>query len=530
MVRTRVQRRRHTNRRQTTGRGLSADEAFIGLVDYGLFGEKLPPCFTSEGLSKLISEKLLELITGNNGGRLKKLLKTRHDFLRYEALRDVSIPRQMGVPHPESYIVQCLALKRHWEKIKKHCAKPKTPVSRIFAQKISGKRIFQMNYKGIERFENEEADIRTMTGSHYIVRTDISKCFPSIYTHSIPWALHGHSESKRNHALSLPGNLLDKATQNTRDGQTNGLLIGPHASNVISEIILTQIDHDILKKGYDRFSRNIDDYTFYAKTHNEAENFIHDLTIQLREYELTLNERKTAILPMPVPLEEDWVRELSSFRFPNKGKISFGLVQSLLDLALKLAHGAETYAVLNYAIQMVPKNLNSRAKRLFVQHVVNLALLYPYLAPLLDKHVFDKHNYDGIEKVRREFVDELLAIGIQRIYPDAIAHALYYSLKYDLQFSMSEDKLGKEITGQIIEIDDCISMVLLREYAKRHGLKSIQDAIRERANKLKGVDSREQDRFWLLIYQVWREETLRDKGQTFLADLKRERFSFVHFP
>ncbi len=523
MVRIQV----HTqNRRQTTGLGLSADDAFIGLVDYGLFGDKLPPCLTSEGLSDHVSEELLPLTTESNERKLKKILKGRnHDFIRYEALRDVNIPRQMGVPHPDSYIVQCLALKRHWEKIKKHCAKPKIPVSLIFARKISDKRIFQMNYKGIERFENEEADIRTMTGAHYIVRTDISKCFPSIYTHSIPWALHGRSKAKKNHCLSLPGNLLDKATQNTRDGQTNGLLIGPHTSNVISEIILTQIDHEILKKGYDRFSRNIDDYTFYARTRAEADNFIRDLVMQLREYELALNERKTDIRPMPVPVEEDWVRELNSFRFPNREKISFAPVQSFLDLALKLAHGAETSAVLNYAIKMVPKNLNSRAKRLFVQHVVNLAVRYPYLAPLLDEHVFAKHSHDGIEKVKREFIDELLAIGIQKVYPDAIAHALYYALKYDLQFNTTEDKLQ-----EIVTIDDCVSMVLLREYAKRHKIKSIRGAIRERANKLKGMDSQEQERFWLLIYQVWREKTLRDEGQTFLADLKRERFNFVHFP
>ena len=435
-----------------------------------------------------------------------------------------------GFPTLKSHIVQCLALKRHWAKIKSHCAKPKTPVSRIFARKTSSKRIFHMNYKGKERFENEEVDIHMMTGAHYVVRTDISKYFPSIYTHSIPWALHGRSKSKKNYRLSLLGNLLDKATQNTRDGQTNGLLIGPHTSNVISEIILTQIDHKMLQKGYEGFSHNIDDYTFYAKTHNEAENFIHDLAIQLREYELTLNERKTDILPMPVPLEEDWVQALNSFRFPGKGKISFGPVQALLDLALKLSHGAETYAVLNYAIKMIPKCLNRRAKRLFVQHVVNLALLYPYLAPLLDEHVFDKHRYDGMEKVMREFADELLAIGIQRIYPDAIAHALYYSLKYGLQFNMSEDKLEKEITKKIIEIDDCVSMVLLREYAKRHGIKSIQNVIRERSKKLRGADPREKDRLWLLIYQVWIEKTLRSEDQPFLADLKKSRFSFVRFP
>ncbi|MCE2487479.1 MAG: hypothetical protein J4F42_18345, partial [Desulfurellaceae bacterium] len=40
------------NRRQTTGRDLDADEAFRGLVDFGLFNEKVPPCFSSEGLER----------------------------------------------------------------------------------------------------------------------------------------------------------------------------------------------------------------------------------------------------------------------------------------------------------------------------------------------------------------------------------------------------------------------------------------------------------------------------------------------
>ena len=513
-------------RRQTTGLGLSEDEAFVGLVDYGLFSEKLPPCFTSKGLSSHVPNILLKLTTENDPKNLDKLLKKRkHDFIRYEPLRDVNIPRQMGVPHPESHIVQCLALKRHWVKIKGHCAKPKIPVSRLFVRKTSSERVFRMNYEGKERFENEEADIREMTGAHYVACTDISNCFPSIYTHSIPWALHGRSKSKKDHSVLLEGNLLDRVTQGTRDGQTNGLLIGPHSSNVVSEIILTRIDYEMIQKGYKRFSRYIDDYTFYAKTHDEAEKFIHDLGMQLREYELVLNGNKTEILPMPLPIKEDWVRELNTFRLPAKGStVRFGTVRSLLDLALRLAHGAETYAVLNYAIKMVPPRLDSRAKRLFVQETINLALLYPYLAPILDEHVFDKHRYDGIEKVILDFIEQLLAIGIQRIYSDAIAHALYYSLKHNLQLSTPEEKLR-----EIIKMDDCLSDVLLLEYAKRYRVKSIRDAIRRRADKLKGMDIREKDRFWLLIYQVWRDKTLRDEGQLFLAELKRNRFGFISF-
>lgn len=388
-------------RRQTTGLGLSEDEAFIGLVDYGLFSEKLPPCFTSKGLSDHVPNvpNILLLTKEDDPKELDNILKKRkHDFIRYEPLREVNIPRQMGVPHPESHIVQCLALNRHWATIKGHCAKPKTPVSRLFVRKTSSERVFQMNYEGEERFDNEEADIGKMTGAHYVARTDISNCFPSIYTHSIPWALHGRSKSKKCRSVLLAGNLLDKATQGIRDGQTNGLLIGPHSSNVVSEIILTRIDYEMTKKGYERFSRYIDDYTFYAKTYDEAEKFILD------------------------------------------------------------------------------------------------------------------------------FIEHLLVIGIQRIYSDAIAHALYYSLKHNLQLSTLEDKFI-----EVIAIDDCLSDVLLLKYAKRYRIKRIREAIRRRANKLKDMETQEKDRFWLLIYQVWREETLRGEGQAFLAELKRNRFSFISF-
>ena len=180
-----------------------------------VISEKLPPCFTSKGLSDHVPNvpNILLLTKEDDPKELDNILKKRkHDFIRYEPLREVNIPRQMGVPHPESHIVQCLALNRHWATIKGHCAKPKTPVSRLFVRKTSSERVFQMNYEGEERFDNEEADIGKMTGAHYVARTDISNCFPSIYTHSIPWALHGRSKSKKCRSVLLAGNLLDKAT------------------------------------------------------------------------------------------------------------------------------------------------------------------------------------------------------------------------------------------------------------------------------------------------------------------------------
>lgn len=511
--------------RYTTGRGLSADAAFVGLVDYGLFAEKLPPYFSSEGLSSHVPQDLMGITTENRKRELTRLLKNRvHDYIRYEALLNVKVFRPIGIPHPESHLIQCLALKRYWKEIVEHCARPLRPASRLFVRRLTDKRVFSMNYRARDRYRNEEVDIWNRMGAHFLVKTDISNCFPSIYTHSIPWALHGLDQAKRNRReVKLPGNLLDKTTQGTRDGQTNGIIIGPHTSNVISEIILTKIDFEMNKKGYKQFTRHIDDYEYPAKTYKEAEDFIREIGMQMREYELVLNERKTEILPLPVSIEENWIRELTRYQWSSKdGYIHFGEVSSFMDLALELAHAAENLAVLNYAIQMVPSRLSDRAKRLFVQQAANLALLYPYLAPLLEKHVFDKHPYDGIAAFIRSFNNELLDIGVQKIQSDAISHALFYSLKHNVQFSEIEKYQEK-----VVEIDDCVSLVLLFEYAKLNGCAAICEMIIERANELRGLEMREKDRYWLLIYQVWCEKTLECEEQPFLAELKRRGLSFV---
>lgn len=216
---------------------LSNNDVFIGLLDHGLFSEKAPPCFTSKGLSELASALLIDLFKEDDERELKKKIGDKaHDYIRYESLRDINIPRHLGIPHPESYAVQALAIKNHWAEIKAHCEKPNPRVSQIYVRHVSGGRIFEMNYKGAERYRLEEDEISWMAGAEFLVKADISACFPSIYTHSIPLALHGREEAKKKRGLlALSGNLLDQCTQCIRDGQTNGLLIGPHSSKKLSK-------------------------------------------------------------------------------------------------------------------------------------------------------------------------------------------------------------------------------------------------------------------------------------------------------
>ena len=467
---------------------------------------------------------MLNTLAEKDDRKLRKALeKTRHDFIRYDALRDVNVPRQLGAPHPESHLLQCLVMEHYWGQIKRHCRKPAIPASRTYVRKMSANRVFHMTYKGKERDGLEERDLRRMAGAQYVVTADISACYPSIYTHSIPWAMHGKTKAKKIRGSSLPGNLLDSVTQGTRDGQTNGLLIGPDTSSVISEIILTEIDAIVQSEGFKRFSRYIDDYTYYARTHEEAEQFVHQLSLSLRDYELVLNERKTSIATMPRTIESDWVRELQSFPFPNPEElVDRRTVRNFLDLALDLATKRETNSVLNYAFKMIPNNLSDPAKRFVVLQVVSLAVLYPYLAPILNEYIFQRHQFAGIKPIIYDFIVSLIRAGIQKIYPDAIAHGLYYSLIYRMPLSQLEADLL-----DVVDIGDCLTNVLLLEYAGLFGAPKIRSRVQQFTDSLLTLERREKDRYWLLIYQMWATNTLDGEGQAYLARLKRSGFQFL---
>lgn len=522
---------------------LSSDDVLKGLLDHGLFAEKIPPCFTTEGLTEFVSSSMGTLLDETNEKKLREALADRaHDFVRYEALRDSNIPRHLGVPHPEAYAVQALAIAKHWQAIATQCNKPKPVFSRIHVRHIGYGRIFEMNYKGNERFRLEEDEQKWMSGAQYVVEADITTCFQSIYTHSIPWALDGKAAAKKTNSITkLPGNLLDKCTQNTRDRQTNGLLIGPHASNIISEIILTQIDADLQAKGHLKIMRHVDDYRFYAGTYEDAERFIKDLGLALRAYEMSLNEKKTKIVPLPSPSEADWVLVLNRHPLPKDQELKFSEIRSFLDRALTCAQSIGKSTPLNYAIKMLaksqikknpvdsdettPRKLSLRAKRMYAQEAMNLALAYPYLAPMLDEYVFTPYWHADLKDKIAVFATALVQLGLRKLYPDAIAHAIFLSLKYDFALGLKDQQLK-----EVVALDDCIVNVLLLEYAKVKDRPQLEKAVKKRCNSLKTADQRDKDRHWLLIYQVWTEAELRGRDQGFLADLKGKEFAFFSSP
>lgn len=263
---------------------ISEDALYEGLLAYGFFADKLPPVFNAISFFHYC-ENLSDSFS-----------KGWNKYITFRVIRNNGVPRIMGIPNPFKYQRLCFALKSNWDLIKEHFHRQTDNqdyrISRIHIRKAPNKKcIFKMRYNNWHNDENPELDLLIQDNgiSHILIKADLSTCFPSIYTHSIPWAFVGKELAKQNYSdKDAWYNKIDSNCSDMHNGETHGILIGPHTSNLISEVILTVIDKTLYDKGY-RYIRNIDDYECYVRSYDEAQRFLADLESTLDEFDLRLN-------------------------------------------------------------------------------------------------------------------------------------------------------------------------------------------------------------------------------------------------
>ncbi|MFN0110808.1 MAG: RNA-directed DNA polymerase [Blastocatellia bacterium] len=132
----------------------------------------------------------------------------------------------------------------------------------------------------------------------HVLHTDVTDCYGSLYTHSIPWALHGLPEAKKNKGnKSLLGNKIDSHIQASRYGQTNGISQGSVLMDFIAEIVLGYVDEQIncaLGHPTDfRILRYRDDYRIFANSDDRAEEILKIISDKLRSVGMKLGVSKT---------------------------------------------------------------------------------------------------------------------------------------------------------------------------------------------------------------------------------------------
>ena len=153
----------------------------------------------------------------------------------------------------------------------------------------------------LTKFYESKEFIRLEKKFKMLRHLDISKCFYSIYTHSIAWATKTKEFAKNNTKAYSFESHFDSLMQRSNYNETNGIVVGPEFSRIFSEIILQSIDRtiqDLLAKDnlvegvHYAIRRYVDDYSIFANSDSDMEKIDRLVRVELSKYKLYTNESK----------------------------------------------------------------------------------------------------------------------------------------------------------------------------------------------------------------------------------------------
>lgn len=507
---------------------LSPEEVYEGLLSYGMFSDNLPSFLQS-----------IDFFDWCEKQKESTFQKEETTPVYYESIRNINIPRILTIPNPVAYRNLCFNLKNNWSDIllhfqthtdsqdwkvsrihirktrenKKILVMGKYDTLRVINRQIDREQLFDMGYSDYK--EDDDPLLKFKIGARFQAHADISNCFGSIYTHSLTWAIAGKANAKvkRN---GFWYNDLDTLLMHTNNGETHGILIGAHAYNLVSEIVLVVVDNDLVKKGY-KFIRHIDDYICLTENYEKAENFLADLSNELRKYGLILNGKKVSIKDLPATRNPSWIVDISNHPVILLNYLNYSVMVNYLDFLLGLLKKNDDDAtILNYGIKVITgKHASKNAVEYLISTVHHLVILYPYLISLLENQLFERYAVEA--STIKSIADNLLVYGTKRNSYELVAYSIYFSLKYDFEFDINSTLLE-----QVGNLDDCLTLLLAYLYdKKKYGARS--KVIKQHKIVAEHLYDNNEDNYWLYYYEV----LPANKLQKYWSKMKKDKISFL---
>lgn len=214
--------------------------------------------------------------------------------------------RPLTLIHPIIYVdlVNQITLEKNWDDIVKRF-KEFQKDDRVICTSIPIESTVQKSNQTVQIlswWKNlEQAQIKMSLDFEYCIQSDITDCYPSIYTHTISWALHGKEWAKAHrHSKDGIGNMIDNKIQSLQGGQTNGIPQGSVLMDFIAEMVLGYADLQLLElvekakieKEF-KILRYRDDYRIFSNHLDVAEKIMKLLSEVLLDLNLKINSKKT---------------------------------------------------------------------------------------------------------------------------------------------------------------------------------------------------------------------------------------------
>jgi hypothetical protein len=387
----------------------------------------------------------------------------------------------LSLPHPLAHAKLCFAIYENWEQLE-YVTSNKTSI--IKPQSHGDGRVIIMDYEAV--VPKSIRLLKQSFGARFRVHADISNCFPSVYSHALPWALVGFDDAKKNKSANEWFNKIDKSLRLTKRNETQGIAIGPATSNVISEIILARVDEKLSEKF--NFVRFIDDYTCDCASEQEAQDFLRQLSQELSIYKLMLNVKKTKIRRLPASQSEEWVLELST-KIPHGKEVNSYEAIQFLDYAVGLSNRYPEGSVLKFAFKAIlNKELTFMAKFDVLRFGITLSFYNPVLLPLLETLIDETWILSGIDSIQK--INCIVEENTKLFRSDGMCWGLYLLSKFD-------GKIEESVASKVIATGDVFSILML------YWSGQYMELVKEFADSLDKDDLYTLDNYWLLLYQLY---------------------------
>lgn len=367
----------------------------------GYFPRELPPGLTTERLGAVASALTIS----------KKRSKEWSTPARFSIGRPGGLRRQLSLTNPISQLAVASVVVEEWDKLSRHLERSTFSLSRPVATGHPNSRALAPSRRFFDRpYER----LRRRRLAAYTLHADIAQFYPTIYTHSIPWALNGREAAKaalRSGTISsLLGDRLDEAMRTANDGQTVGIPIGPDTSLVVSEILLSSVDDALAtRKDLEIVNglRYVDDIELYFRSRAQAEDALVALEAELLRYELALNASKTSVTEMPLNIESSWRSVLHTTPVSSStDRRAANDLAALFNLALEARRGNPNDPVVSYALQKARGLIRGPLSSAVVQDVALSSLNYepsafPYVCEVLidamaQGYKWDQQSVEGV--------------------------------------------------------------------------------------------------------------------------------------
>ena len=271
------------------------------------------------------------------GGRGKKS-DLRHPY-KFRSRRNNGKSRELSIPHPHSAVQMAAFIHEYRDSILYYTNRSNFSirhphkVARLYAKTAS---VFEglidresfgieqsdleysyvssyfsyRRYNNIHRFYSSPEFQACERKYPHLVRADVSKCFDSVYTHTVSWVTNGVRASKKQRATNTTfGGKFDRLMQYLNYAETSGIVIGPELSRIFAEIILQEVDvrteqklsnEGLIRGTHYEIMRYVDDYFIFLADPQKAPAVEEILATQLAVFKLHLNEQKQRHFETPL--------------------------------------------------------------------------------------------------------------------------------------------------------------------------------------------------------------------------------------